>query len=96
MDEPRDELSLTKDFLEGADFIYRRMLSTGTDRTRPLLGKYLKPKVELLVLNIRLLESKRCDAYKEIYSPRTMELEVEINKKTFEVAQLDAEMRGRR
>lgn len=70
-----------------------RMKINESGRPRPYFEKYLRQRIRLALLDVRIREAERCETYRMIGSPRVIELKSARNTVNVEIAKLEAEER---
>lgn len=74
------------------DVLYK-MTMEDSKTAKSYLEKLFRPRLRLRMIDIKINEAKRCEAYRVIGSPRVIQLEAERNEVAIQVAMLDADKR---
>lgn len=96
MSEPLGENeALETELIDAAIEMFDEMLRMKSRLPKSIFEKHLRPRLRRALLDARILEADRCEAYGKIGSPRVMELKRARNSVNFEVAKLNAGRVGR-
>jgi hypothetical protein len=87
-----NEAAATELVFEACEIVYR-MTANNSLLPKNSFEKYFRPRIRKALLEARIKEAERCEAYGVIGSPRVVELKQELAAEEFEIAKLKQEGR---